>query len=879
MTVMVPVPGDGTEVEVVTVLNESEERAVRSSLSSLLSSIGELRKYEITLQEFQNQSADWSQVITWYQEAVSMSPLDGTFYRPLAQICRSQGDAFQAAYYLSLSLMTDEPLATAREILLDIFENSRLQAEQFPVVTALTRMSQQEHISHFQPHFLAAVGIAYSRTSADMFSHHMERCRRHLSTTLQLLTIDILHDLESGRGHKGDFTQFDQFGLLTSSSSSSASSMSAATAVGNEIFFSKASELSDLIRKTVVIIISLLESLSNKHHLKDFYHSVNWNHSYSTPSNPNANGNSHSHKSGGSSSGSSRRHVKTNDFVSAAPSAAVDLSLEEKLVFEKRYTIQCLHKVQCIPGFLDLARLLLGLIATLISSEGVGIGSRTGVSSHVNENKLVSTILLVTSCPAISLFFDWISEHPEFQIISVLDKTAWEQMESDLAVYLSTLAHWTLPKQISVENKQSAHEVVKPLEFDAKGCLLEEDFALQGFLPLLSLFQRRSDQFQKTFAALPHVVESLDSLKNGQGNTDTESLSKICQPLPLLSSLSHSSRLVVHAHRCVDTVRTLCNQPVVFGHDANGIFFDKHRQTLYPSSPDSKFDHSLLPLDDIVTETTATRNPKPDPKHCLCVIVYKAPLMMRSAGFMSSGHGSKQSVILTEEEFLRGSAALTEELFLASSPQDHLEPSIEAAPSEAPQSALQETEVVLDLIEAEDTGEIFPEEFKPLEEERQKKEKPSTPVSLPSVTPLGEQQQQQQGKGVLRISAPSSMKRAPAAPPAPLSQKARQLKETAELPLIVIDTPNVAMRHGLNTKFSCRGIKLAIDFFHSAGHRVVAFLPVPLPSDPLLLFLDLYLFTFRISILTSKELVSYAAQLISEFLRFPVPSAYFISQS
>ena len=51
------------------------------------------------------------------------------------------------------------------------------------------------------------------------------------------------------------------------------------------------------------------------------------------------------------------------------------------------------------------------------------------------------------------------------------------------------------------------------------------------------------------------------------------------------------------------------------------------------------------------------------------------------------------------------------------------------------------------------------------------------------------------------------------------------LTSTGEIPLIVVDAPNVAMRHGLNAKFSCKGIQLALNFFHSAGHKVIAFLP------------------------------------------------------
>ncbi|KAL3669530.1 hypothetical protein V7S43_004917 [Phytophthora oleae] len=43
--------------------------------------------------------------------------------------------------------------------------------------------------------------------------------------------------------------------------------------------------------------------------------------------------------------------------------------------------------------------------------------------------------------------------------------------------------------------------------------------------------------------------------------------------------------------------------------------------------------------------------------------------------------------------------------------------------------------------------------------------------------------------------------------------------------LIVIDAPNVAMRHGKGKVFSCVGIELAVSYFQALGHRVVAFIP------------------------------------------------------
>jgi hypothetical protein len=774
-----------------------EERAVRCALANLLTAFGELRKYEISIHSYhqllhhgEELPSDWSHAITWYLEAVKVCPFDGVTYRPLATISRSQGQLFETAYYLSRSMMAEDSLVSARELLLDIFETSRTQAEQFPVVTALTRMSQHDHVLHFQPHFLAAVGIAFSRTSADTFGHHMERCRRHLSTILQLLMIDILHDTDSGKGSKGDFTQFDQFGLLSSNLSIPLSLSSSSTEVIDELF-SKASRLSEMIQQAVVVIIGLLELLAQKHQLKELFSTVHWDQAYTAPS-------------------AAPHLTKNQNSMSRSTVNPSELSLEEKLVMEKRYSIQCLHKVQCIPGFLDLARLLLGIIATLISSEGVGVGTRTGVSS---QNNLVSTILLTATCPAVALFFDWISDHPEFHLLSVLDKLAWEQMESDLAVYLSSLSQWTQTKTISLELKQQPwHQELEKRcwAIDPAECLLKEDFALEGFLPLRSRFQKRSQSFCQSLASSPHSVsnalqlESLQQQQRGGGTTKTtgelDSLFESCDLVSIVSSLRDSAKLVVYAHRAVDTVKRLCSQPIVFGiTTTTGICFDKSRNILYPSAVETHRDQVTV-----------------DPKTCLCVVVYRAPMTMRATGFMTSGHtnSKQQSIILTEEEFLQGLSHKPlllplEDLDTPAPPLGHAEPS----------PSLTETLPAPPDSPPEDTGETFPQESGAVAATLEKGK------GLLKLHPSSGGEE----KGVFRINVPHNPNPKKSFPSQRLPHSAaplsKQIKET-ELPLIVVDTPNVAMRHGLNTKFSCRGIKLAIDFFHSAGHRVVAFLPV-----------------------------------------------------
>lgn len=43
--------------------------------------------------------------------------------------------------------------------------------------------------------------------------------------------------------------------------------------------------------------------------------------------------------------------------------------------------------------------------------------------------------------------------------------------------------------------------------------------------------------------------------------------------------------------------------------------------------------------------------------------------------------------------------------------------------------------------------------------------------------------------------------------------------------MIVLDVQNIAMRHGNNKSFNCKGIKIVIDYWQAKGHEVIGFLP------------------------------------------------------
>jgi len=55
---------------------------------------------------------------------------------------------------------------------------------------------------------------------------------------------------------------------------------------------------------------------------------------------------------------------------------------------------------------------------------------------------------------------------------------------------------------------------------------------------------------------------------------------------------------------------------------------------------------------------------------------------------------------------------------------------------------------------------------------------------------------------------------------------AEAVKEASSKSLLVLDLPNICMRHGMHKKFSCAGIQICIDYFRKRGFKqLVAFVP------------------------------------------------------
>lgn len=839
-------------------LCEEGEQALRRAVQVLLIALGDLNRFEMSLADSVSVGGgDWSAALSYYEKAARVAPFDGSVSRPLASAARASGDVFGAGYHLARSMITSTPYPPAREAMLELFEAQRIVADQYDNVTALSRLSLPEHLDRFKCHFLAAAGIAFSRTGADRFQFHSEKCRRHLGTLLQLLTVESIRDTGQGLGSKGDFRVFGQSADEDGGSSRGKESSS------DRKHQLRLSHLIDgVLSQAILICLSLLSSVAEKNGLVEIGAAVDWDKAY-----------------GG------------QDVSS--------LSAEEKIVCEKRYGIQSLHKVQVIPGLIDMGRLLLGLVATLVSAEGVGVGGTvpSGGVAGKGESSQAQTRIAATA-RSLGLFLDWLDGNPEFCILSVLDREAWEQMESDLPAYVSALAPLTAARAVEMARRAEGDQTVH-VSVPLSACLIAEDFETAGLLPFESTLRRRQEKFSEIYGV--YQMTSVDS------DSVVDNALQFFDP----------SWLSVCALRCSSRLRKLCGTPICLGDKhLGGMYFNRNRQIMWPS----------------------TNNVLTDAANRLPVIVYKASSVMRYTGFTSSGFQAvaQRVHILSEEEFMRG------EVSIAKPPTESVEENI---PSDDKVDAGGD---ISDLSEEEEEGEGGAVEVDTVagggavevdavtggeaggEEESgtgQVAENQGTLTSMstrdmlaakcaallqgsrPSPTDLastgaenvsrseveetGLEQVGGEGKGVscsvgpskglLRVAdmksvipGPTSSRKGetdrragnvtPRKPAAAAGRGGRgtnglSKRANGELPLIVIDAPNVAMRHGINAKFSCKGIKLAIDFFHSAGHRVVSFLPVTwrLNSSPAMIKFSCNISTFlmhsdvsRTTILTSR---------------------------
>jgi hypothetical protein len=234
------------------------------------------------------------------------------------------GNVFDAVECFARSMCVREPYA-ARESLLEVFEQCRQEVESMGSVTALSGLSFQDHSVRFRAHFLACAGIAYTRTGADKFASSLDRCRRHLSTMIQMLPI-VTSTAQHRAGasaaqSKANF--YDFVGPAGRDAQQSAEELNALLA--HRHFRA----LEEDCYKAILICISLLTVVIGKH-----------------------------------------------EEAFCQDEAAMDE--EAETAFALRF-----HAVRVLPGLQDMVRMLFAVSASMVGADGAIRGTHRAFSVHV----------------------------------------------------------------------------------------------------------------------------------------------------------------------------------------------------------------------------------------------------------------------------------------------------------------------------------------------------------------------------------------------------------------------------------------------------------------------------------------------------------------
>ena len=235
-----------------------------------------------------------------------------------------------------------EPYLAAREALLDIFEDQKSLSDSLESVTALSRLTLTDHRQRYQAHFLAAVGVAYSRTGADRLGYHLTKARRHVGSMLQLVSTSQFS--EQNRGGKGSFASFDQKAFQKQ--------QEAVTGVHvglEEKQVVQCREVDVCLCQSLVLALALIESVGTAHDIHRVCAESQWPAAYANWIDQGA----------GDQAWTLEDHI-------------AHLSVEERHGIEQRYVQQRLHRLQSMPGLMDLLRLVVGLLASLLGTESIG---------------------------------------------------------------------------------------------------------------------------------------------------------------------------------------------------------------------------------------------------------------------------------------------------------------------------------------------------------------------------------------------------------------------------------------------------------------------------------------------------------------------------
>ena len=432
-------------------------------------------------------------------------------------------------------------------------------------------------------------------------------------------------------------------------------------------------------------------------------------------------------------------------------------------VDSKRLSIQYLHTLQSIPGLVDLFKLVFGMISSIIGIEGI-------ITDH---SKNIGSLKLLASLRTVSLFLDWLHFNENVWIYSIIDKHLWIHLENNLLNFLSSI-----PRDI--DNYQYDQE--SSLNIDRK--------ILHGFLPLA-----------------PPQNDPGDFYLLGISHPDCECDG--CIDVQILNhddmSLRYSkNNIMCNLINCKRILSSLYQKELIIM-DLNGrplLAFNINREFLNPvNCKNENFEYLKVfnTFDKVYFDKFVSPNNLNFPyKSSIDEMISKASLISLEEEtenkYCKKVNNEKEKEKEKEKEEL--SDISDDEIFVHSK-------------SSTNEKSFHRTDIRNNSTDCQiNPSRAIAVNYTPVQLNKDKQNDKEKNIKA------SKKYTEHQKNNVDTVKTY-------------MKQKSSIFKIlSTEMPLIVVDAPNVAMKHGMNEKFSCKGIKLVMDFFHTAGHKVVAFMPV-----------------------------------------------------
>lgn len=487
---------------------------------------------------------------------------------------------------------------------------------------------------------------------------------------------------------------------------------------------------------------------------------------------------------------------------SSSPALDTDPDVLQMLVTRR------LNDLRSVPGFLDGIRLVCVFLVCVTG--GTGLGLYSSLQDDADKYRELSRFRITLQ--SVSVFFDWIKSNEIYHIIPVLDFKLWKQLEASLQSYFDVLRRVLG----GTSDKLTADSV------------LAEDFALRGFSPLCHTIRCRFDvcvsnhrwSTKQVFA--PPVIDS-----SCQSN-----IFALAAAAATVSSPQEALR--IRLLRCQHTMDYLSARTVNLPRSC----WPNCSRNLLSLSGDAR-SHSDASGEEIDICFADDLKAVLAVRHVCCSDVNKkllslldCSLNMQSLGCAATsatpGYKApkRNSMLLpgfnvtarTDGEAAgEGSDAATEEELCGHTP----------APDDTDTRDVGvEDEAKRSIVDTNRHNSTYPQSAGILHVDMS-----SVAVGVPTSN-LSKQisnrdnRKSQKGQEISARKMQSDALYGRMFPGQQIGIVKGSGFDAVQLPTIVLDVPNIAMRHGLNSRFSCLGIRIVFDYFLHVGHKVVGFLPV-----------------------------------------------------